>query len=145
MKGGQAADAIEQAQSSRWLHLTGLHMHLGSQVFEVEPYQQALRVLAELAEKSGIVVREISPGRRLGCAVHRRRLLKSDPRDWIEGITQRWCVKNFERRNWRLPRLVIEPGRWLAARAGVAVYSIGALQESRRRQFCGGGGWRDGR
>ena len=72
VKGGQAADAIDQAQSSRWLHLTGLHMHLGSQVFEVEPYQQALRVLAELAEKSGVVVREISPGRRLGCTVHRR-------------------------------------------------------------------------
>jgi diaminopimelate decarboxylase len=43
--------------------------------------------------------------------------------------------EEFERRNWRLPKLVIEPGRWLAARAGVAVYSIGACKKAADGSF----------
>jgi diaminopimelate decarboxylase len=133
VKGGQAADAIDQAQSSRWLHLTGLHMHLGSQVFEVEPYLQAVRVLADLAEKSKSVVREISPGGGWGVP-YTVDDPEPDPRAWIEGITG-VVREEFERRNWRLPKLVIEPGRWLAARAGVAVYSIGACKKAADGSF----------
>src|SRR5512146_2229372 len=60
--GGQAAEAIRRAKASRWLHLSGLHTHLGSQIFETEPYRQAVARLAALAEETGFVPEELSPG-----------------------------------------------------------------------------------
>ena len=59
---------------------------------------------------------------------------EADPRDWIEGITS-VVREEFERRKWRLPKLVIEPGRWLAARAGVAVYTIGSSKKAADGSF----------
>ncbi len=128
VQGGDAAEAIERAQSSRWLHLTGLHVHLGSQIFTAEPYRQALRSLADLAEKHRLTLKEISPGGGWGVP-YTVDDADADPQAWIEGVSG-VVREEFERRGWRLPRLVIEPGRWLAARAGVAVYTIGACKKA---------------
>jgi hypothetical protein len=51
---GQAAQAIRAAQSSKWLNLTGLHMHLGSQIRQSQPYAEAITMLVALAEKENI-------------------------------------------------------------------------------------------
>jgi diaminopimelate decarboxylase len=128
LQDGQAEEGIRRARASRWLHLTGLHMHLGSQIFEIEPYQRAVRLLVELAEKCGFTPREISPGGGWGVP-YSLDDVETNPKSWIEGITA-VVREEYERRNWRLPRLVIEPGRWLAARAGVAVYTIGSCKKA---------------
>lgn len=39
-------------------------------------------------------------------------------------------MQGCERYCWPLPRLVIEPGRWLIARAGVAIYRVGSQKRS---------------
>jgi len=128
VQNGQAEKALREAMSSRWLHLTGLHMHLGSQIFEVEPYQRGIRMLVELAEQCGFTPRELSPGGGWGVP-NNLEDPSGEPASWIEGV----CAtvrEEFERRNWRLPRLVIEPGRFLAARAGVAVYTVGSVKKA---------------
>jgi len=123
---GQAAEAIRRLKASPWLTLTGLHTHLGSQFFETEPYRQAARRLAELAEKEDFVPLEFSPGG--GWGVPYNFAGKSgDPQTWIETVASA-VVDEFSRRNWQLPRLVIEPGRWIVARAGVAIYSVGTTK-----------------
>ncbi len=120
---GQAAEGIQRARTSRWLKLSGLHAHLGSQVFEAEPYREAAARLSELAEEMNFIPQEISPGG--GWGVPYTINDQDEPLEtWVKAAAG--AVKTeFERRNWPLPRLVLEPGRRIAARAGVSVYSVG--------------------
>ena len=49
LEDGLAARAIAEVRGSRNLELVGLHAHIGSQIFELEPYVAAIEALAELA------------------------------------------------------------------------------------------------
>ncbi len=127
-EGGQAASAIRRALSSRWLKLTGLHTHLGSQIFETEPYRDAIARLMALGDETGFVPEELSPGGGWGVP-YLPGQPESQPEPWIQtvaGALRDECT----RRGWPLPRLIIEPGRWMAARAGVALYTVGTTKTS---------------
>lgn len=120
---GQAAEGIGRARTSRWLKLSGLHAHLGSQVFEPEPYREAAARLCELAEEMNFIPQEISPGGGWGVPYtlnDQDEVLET----WVKASAGAVRME-FERRNWPLPKLILEPGRRIAARAGVAVYSVG--------------------
>lgn len=123
---GQAAEAIRRARRSSWLSLTGLHVHLGSQFFEPEPYRLAIARLAELAERENFIPEEISPGGGWGVPYNLQGKT-GDPFPWLDNVCTTIQVE-FQKRGWPLPRLVIEPGRWIAARAGLAIYSVGAVK-----------------
>ncbi len=123
---GQAAEAIRRATGSPWLELTGLHMHLGSQLFDPQPYCRGLEKLFALAAQENFYPREISPGGGWGV-----RYTGEDPDDdagpWVEalsGTLQEQC----RRLGWPLPGLILEPGRWIVARAGMALYTVGATK-----------------
>ena len=123
IQGGDAARAIRRVTEMPNLRLTGLHSHLGSQIFEIEPFRRSVRMLATLAEETGFFPEELSPGGGWGV----RYTLDDpdgDPQPWLAAVCQEvqtQCAKG----GWKLPKLVIEPGRWLVARAGVAVYTVG--------------------
>jgi diaminopimelate decarboxylase len=128
LENGQAEDAIRRARASRWLDPVGLHFHLGSQLADPAPYREAVERVFALAESSALPLEEFSPGG--GWGVRYTELdPPDDPAPWIETVCQA-VVTGCERRGWRLPRLVIEPGRWLVARAGVAVYTVGTQKET---------------
>lgn len=128
LENGEALTAIRNALSSPWLNLLGLHTHLGSQIHEAEPYAQAIEALMRLAGEAGFIPQEISPGGGWGV-----RYVPEDPEDdarsWVEVIA-RSLEAACRQRGWPLPRLVLEPGRWLVARAGVAVYRVGTRKRT---------------
>lgn len=126
VEGGAAAEAIRRAMASKRLHLSGLHTHLGSQFFEAAPYEEALARLMELAEENGFVPEELSPGGGWGVP-YLPGQPESDPGPWIQTVANA-LVAECQKRTWPLPRLVIEPGRWLSARAGLALYSVGTTK-----------------
>ena len=123
---GQAREAIRRLKGSRWLTLTGLHTHLGSQFFEAEPYRLAAARLAELAEKEDFIPAEFSPGGGWGVP-YTLKGKANDPLVWIKTAAEA-VTAEFSRRSWPLPRLVIEPGRWIAARAGMTIYTVGTTK-----------------
>ncbi len=65
LRDGLAARAIERVLASETLNLVGLHAHIGSQIFELEPYAFAIRALGELA---GDWCRLVNVGGGLGIA-----------------------------------------------------------------------------
>ncbi len=128
IEGGSAAQAIRTARASRWLRLTGLHTHLGSQFFEPEPYRAAIASLTALAESNDFIPEELSPGGGWGVPYVAEQP-SGDPEPWIKTVAGS-VQEEYTRRGWPLPRLVVEPGRWLVARSGVALYTVGTTKTS---------------
>ncbi len=127
---GHAAEAIRMGLAAKNLNLRGLHFHLGSPIFELEPYRVAidlvLRFAAEFREE-GLEMQRFSPGG--GCAIGS--LHSADPprvsayaEAIVSTVTDTCKDLGMER-----PSLVIEPGRAIIGPAGVALYRIGAIKD----------------
>lgn len=124
---GQAEDAVVLALQSKNLRLVGLHFHLGSPIFEIEPYAEGIKVamnfVSEMAERHGLILEELNVGG--GFAIqYVRQTPPPAIREYAEVITST-LKSECENRGIELPTLVIEPGRSLVGRAGVALYRVG--------------------
>ncbi len=124
---GQAEDAVVLALQAKNLRLVGLHFHLGSPIFEIEPYAEGIKVamnfVSEMAERHGLILEELNVGG--GFAIqYVRQTPPRAIREYAEVITST-LKSEGENRGIELPTLVIEPGRSLVGRAGVALYRVG--------------------
>jgi len=128
---GQAEAALVRAMSSSGLHPVGLHVHLGSPIFEIEPYEQAIEVVlrfaARMRDKHGFELQEFSPGGGFAISYTREDSAPSVA-EYAEAISCRLRSLAGEI-DLALPRLVIEPGRSIVGRAGIALYSAGAVKD----------------
>ncbi|HEX6293285.1 MAG TPA: diaminopimelate decarboxylase [Herpetosiphonaceae bacterium] len=127
---GLALQAVEYALQSPGLELVGIHAHLGSQIAELEALalgvERLLALAAALGSRYGWHLRELSPGGGLGVPYR-----AEDPAPEIEAYVQTLAdavIAGCERWSMPLPKLVIEPGRSLIARAVVALYEVLAVK-----------------
>jgi diaminopimelate decarboxylase len=128
---GDAARAVAGALARGSLELRGLHVHLGSPIFELEPYAEGVRVVAEFAaamrDEHGWEMAEFSPGGGFALAYTRDQHPPSIA-DYAETITAR-LRDELGQRNLPLPSLHVEPGRSLVGGSMIAVYTVGARKE----------------
>jgi diaminopimelate decarboxylase len=115
-----AAAAIRRVLASDKLDLVGLHAHIGSQIFELEPYRLAIAALGDLA---GDWCKVVDVGGGLGVAY------TEDDRppaidDYI-GVKVQGVREVFGDG----VRILVEPGRSLVANAGVTAYRVGTVKE----------------
>jgi diaminopimelate decarboxylase len=115
------------ALASPHLRLVGVHAHAGSQIFDPRPAAEVTRALvrfaAHLRATCGADVTEISPGGGWGVAYHPAERTPPIER-YAEAVT-RTLREEVARARLPEPRLIIEPGRGIVARAGVALYRAG--------------------
>ena len=127
---GDAEQAIRQALEAPNLNLVGLNFHLGSPIFELEPYSIAIDVVLTFASQfkgEGLELQEFSPGGGFASGYVRTQPPPSIG-DYAEVITS--AVRNrCDDLGFGEPRLVIEPGRAIVGRAGVALYTVGAIKD----------------
>jgi diaminopimelate decarboxylase len=117
---GLARAAIDAVRETDNLRLAGLHAHIGSQIFELEPYVKAIEALAELAEP-GIELLNVGGG--LGIAYTDEDEPPSID-DYVE-VKVRGVARLFD----PVPRIVVEPGRSLVGNAGITAYSVGTVKD----------------
>ena len=127
---GHAAEAIRISLAAKNLNLRGLHFHLGSPIFELEPYRVAtdlvLRFAAEFREE-GLEMQRFSPGG--GFAIGYTRDDEPPPvSDYAEAIVST-MIETCQDLGMELPSLVIEPGRSIIGPAGVALYRVGSIKD----------------
>ena len=123
---GAAAEAVDLIGRSPGLTLVGLHAHIGSQVFELEPYRETIERVFDFAASVGLELRELSPGG--GFAVRYTPADASLPAaDVTRAIADTVCAVAHQT-GARLPMLTIEPGRSIVGTAGVAVYRVGSIK-----------------
>jgi diaminopimelate decarboxylase len=120
LEDGLAARGIEAIRASRNLRLAGLHAHIGSQIFELEPYVKTIEALAELADEE---CRLLNVGGGLGIAY-----TEEDDAPSIEEYVD-VKVRGVRRVFGEGPRILIEPGRSLVGSAGVTLYTVGTVKE----------------
>ncbi|HEU5098278.1 MAG TPA: diaminopimelate decarboxylase [Roseiflexaceae bacterium] len=133
-KFGLPLDALDVAAArildAPGLRLAGLHTHLGSQILDYSPIAQAIGVLldcaARLRDEHGLTVAEISPGGGLGTP-YTADQPTPDIGAYIAAVAQAMRAGCAARRFAPLS-LVVEPGRSIVGRAGVALYQIVATK-----------------
>jgi diaminopimelate decarboxylase len=121
LEDGLAKRAIEAVRASRHLELAGLHAHIGSQIFELEPYTKAIEALAELVD--GDWCRILNVGGGLGIAY----TAEDEPPSIDSYVDVK--VRGVERVFDPVPRILVEPGRSLVGNAGVTIYRVGTVKD----------------
>jgi diaminopimelate decarboxylase len=123
---GAAAEAVALIRRSRGIELVGLHAHIGSQIFELEPYRETIERVFAFARGIGLELRELSPGGGFGV-----RYTPTDtslpPADVTRAIADTVCAV-ARQAGATLPMLTIEPGRSIVGPAGIAVYRVGSIK-----------------
>jgi len=127
----QAEEALTRVMSSSSFELIGIHFHIGSQIFELAPYKQAIEIVldfaAKMGSKHGFKLKELSIGGGLAITY-----TEDSPAptigEFAEAITATLLEKN-EALGLEPPRLIVEPGRSIVGPAGVALYTVGAIKE----------------
>ena len=127
---GDAAEGIRQALRATNLDLTGIHFHLGSPIFELEPYALGIEVVLNFLvqfKEEGLQLKEFSPGGGFAIGYVRSELPPpiADYAEVITSNTKRLC----EELGFGQPRLIVEPGRSIVGRAGVALYTVGGIKD----------------
>ena len=125
---GEAFEAVKEAVNCKNVHLAGLHCHIGSQIFDIAPFEEAAKVMlgfiAEIKEKLGFVVEGLNLGGGFGI----KYLNEHDPAPFevylerVSSVVKSECA----RLGVELPKMFIEPGRSIAAPAGITLYTVGA-------------------
>ena len=128
---GQAMAIVKEALTMQGIDLSGLHCHIGSQIFDIEPFAEAadimVRFMAQIKEECGFEVRELNLGGGLGVRYteYDREIDYADATRRIAQVVTSLCKEN----NIPMPRVILEPGRSLVAAAGLTLYTVGSVKE----------------
>jgi diaminopimelate decarboxylase len=143
----QLPDVLTRLANTPNLRTVGLHAHIGSQIFELQPHVDTVEVLVEWFPKAQALglteFNELNIGGGLGI----RYIESDDPPSieaWVRAIAEA-LVSACQRTDMPLPKLLCEPGRSLVATACVTAYTIGATKivPGVRTYACVDGGMSD--
>ena len=128
---GQAMEIAKEACTLEGISLCGFHCHIGSQIFEIEPFCDAadimIRFIDEFKKNTGKTVQYLNLGGGFGV-----RYVESDPvisyEKNIELIAEHiysYCMEN----GLDVPTILMEPGRSIVADSGMTIYKVGSVKE----------------
>lgn len=125
-----AFNCVKDALAAPNVELAGLHMHIGSQIFALHSFAEAIDVIVNLAarikEHYGHEIKEVDVGGGLGIAY-----TAEDKPASIDEFADVVCTAMKEscaKHSVAEPRLLCEPGRSLVAVPGVTLYTVGILK-----------------
>jgi len=130
LENGLAIMAVEHAMSIKGIKLVGFHCHIGSQIFETEPFKMASEIMLKFSkdiyERFNIQTKEIDFGGGFGIKyVDNDKPLAIET--YIKAIVE--SVKYWSQKlGLELPKILIEPGRAIVGAAGTTLYTIGSIK-----------------
>ncbi len=128
---GQAAAITKEALTLPGVALVGYHCHIGSQIFDAEPFLDAARMMLDFAgaihDETGFPPTELNLGGGFGVPYTATDPVPSYP-DMIAALGKVFDEK-IKEHGLPAPAVRLEPGRSLVAAAGVTLYTVGAVKE----------------
>lgn len=126
----QAREIIGRTKEMEFVETVGIHCHIGSQIADEKPFLLASEVMLDLYKallSDGLNLTEINLGGGFGIPY-----LKEDPSfdvtNYIPKMVDR-MREMAEQRQVPMPKIVVEPGRSVAAPAGITLYTVGTVKE----------------
>ena len=127
----QAKRIYQSAAGNRWLEAYGVSVHIGSQIRSADPFGAAMERIAKLLgqlRREGIALQAVDAGGGLGIDYHGGVFdAAAKVREYAEAISQ--ALAGFE------GRLLVEPGRFIAAQAGALVARVLYVKRNGRKTF----------
>ncbi len=128
---GEAEEIVKRASEMENVAVVGLHCHIGSQIFELAPFELAaekmMNFIGDIKDKYAVETDELNLGGGYGI-----KYVDTDaPIDYdkyIEAVSK-VARRIADERGLKLPFMVMEPGRSIVAPAGLTLYTIGAVKE----------------
>ena len=128
---GEAMEAVTMAISCENINLKGLHCHIGSQIFETDPFKLAAEVMidfiSEIKKKTGVTIKELDLGGGFG--IKYKEDDKALPYEVYMKNVASVIKEKCDRENLRVPFIIIEPGRSIVGAAGITLYTVGNVKD----------------
>ena len=128
---GLAEKITKAALAKESIELCGFHCHIGSQIFEIDPFVLAAdimtRFIADMRDKFGFTAKILNLGGGIGV-----RYVESDPEISITKNVNEICehIKACcEKYDIKIPTVYMEPGRSIVADAGMTLYTVGSVKK----------------
>ncbi|NEZ46768.1 diaminopimelate decarboxylase [Clostridium niameyense] len=139
--------AIKQAIELSNVEFVGIHCHIGSQIFQTQPYEEEvsimLNIIKKIRDELNIKVKELDLGGGFGIYYKDGDNPKTI-KEFCESILKK-SQEMSEKLQIDTPILTIEPGRSIVGNAGITLYSVGEIKEipSVRKYIAVDGGMTD--
>lgn len=123
--------AVKTALSYENINLVGIHCHIGSQIFDIEPFEDAVEIMMgyvkQIKEETGHIISEVDLGGGFGIYYTEEDKPKAT-KEYLDAILRK-TDEVCSRLNIEKPILTIEPGRSIVGNAGITLYKVGAIKE----------------
>lgn len=121
---------VEEIKKRKHVDLQGLHVHIGSQILEINPFSFAVEkmcdLLVKIKQKNNLELNILNVGGGLGiCYMPKEVPAPIEQYTQLIGKELQYQVK---KKNIKPPKLYIEPGRSIVGRSGVTLYTVGSLK-----------------
>jgi diaminopimelate decarboxylase len=125
----KAREIFKSAKNFSYAQVTGVHVHIGSQIENGDPFVEAFRKILEFIdelEQDGIKIKFLNLGGGLGA-------IYSDENPQTADEFARKILPLFKRRKFRL---IFEPGRFIAANSGILATKVIYVKETDVKKFA---------
>ena len=131
LENGEAFEICKKAKEMSNVKVNGIHCHIGSQIFDIEPFCKAAEIMmnfaGDLKDELGIEIEKLNLGGGYGISYTE----SDDPvpyDEYIKYVSE--IVKDIAaKRGVRLPMILMEPGRSIVAPAGITLYTVGGVKD----------------
>ncbi len=144
LENGEAEAIIKKALSMDTVNVVGVHCHIGSQIFDIDPFKLAAEVMinfmADMKDKYNADLKQLNLGGGYGIMYTD----EDDPieyHEYIKAVSQ-VVYDTCDKRSFPVPFILMEPGRSLVGAAGITLYTVGDvknIKDVREYYFVDGG------
>ena len=128
---GEALQAAKNISRCPNLVLYGVHTHLGSQIFDMNPYIRAVDRLTDFmalaSAVTGVEMTELILGGGFGVQYTIADPPTMNPKETVKTLANE-TARQAARKGIRAPRLILEPGRMIVAEAGITLYTATGIK-----------------
>lgn len=131
IENGEAFEAAKYAKNTKGIKLVGLHCHIGSQIFELEPFVLAAKIMmnffAKLKDELALELSVLDLGGGFGISY----TADDKPVEYGEYIKTVAKTLNdiCSEKNLKMPFILMEPGRSIVGDAGITLYTVGSIKD----------------
>lgn len=131
LENGEAFEIVKEASKMKNVCVDGVHCHIGSQIFDIEPFNKAAEIMvnfmADIKDKLGVETDKLNLGGGYGIMYTH----SDDPVPYDAYIEQvsKVVKQTAASRGIKIPMILMEPGRSIVAPAGITLYTVGGVKD----------------